>query len=355
MKIKLVLITTLLISSVQNVQAWGGRGHDSICQAAVYLVKNKELKDFLTMRPHTMGHLCNVPDIYWKSLGSEVSKLGNSTHFIDIELIGLSLEKIPLDYKQIVKEYTGSKNQFKEGTIFSIPTEFGSLWWRADQFYRNVVQLKSTFEGAEPPKNSKEEQDDKLAYNSAVYNMMVNMGLMGHYVADNAQPLHTTADYDGFKAGHGGIHSYYEEAVVAQLGEDLQYSITKNAQKIRKSNPKFLTEKTTIEKMRALALLTTKDLATVFKLDPVLKKSELQNKGGLEIKTGAQRKDAAAGLKVYKNIIVTQMARSSLLLANLWDEAYQLAGHPELQKYKSYRTPLTPDFIPPDYFEADKK
>lgn len=355
MKLSILLIASLSFVNFQKSFAWGGRGHDSICQAAVYLVQNKELKNFLTMRPHTMGHLCNVPDIYWKTLGSEVGQLGNATHFIDVEVIGLPLDKIPLDYKTIVKEYTGSKNKFKEGTVYSVPTEFGSLWWRADQFFRRIILLKSSFETAEEPKNGKEEQDEKSVYNSSVYSMMLNMGLMGHFVGDNAQPLHTTADYDGYKAGHGGLHSYYEEAVVAQFGEDLQYNIAKEALKIRKKKPLFLTEKTVVEKMRALALLTTKDLNLVFKLDPILKKSELQMKNGMELKKAADRKDSSEGLKVYKNIIVTQMARSSLLLANLWDEAYLQAGQPRLQAYKSYRTPLTPDFIAPDYFDAEKK
>ena len=65
--------------------AWGGRGHYTICDVATNLVKNEDLKKFLTFRPHVMGHLCNIPDVYWKSLPSEITKDGNAAHFVDGE------------------------------------------------------------------------------------------------------------------------------------------------------------------------------------------------------------------------------------------------------------------------------
>ena len=43
------------------------------------------------------------------------------------------------------------------------------------------------------------------------------------------------------------------------------------------------------------------------------------------------------------------MSRSVLLLANLWDTAYEKAGSPDLSHYKSYRYPFTPDYIEVNY------
>ena len=65
----LIILSAMLIlfSSPRPAHAWGGRGHNTICEAAAFLVKNKELKEFLQLRPHIMGHLCNIPDIQWKN------------------------------------------------------------------------------------------------------------------------------------------------------------------------------------------------------------------------------------------------------------------------------------------------
>lgn len=330
--------------------SWGGRGHDAICQASSFLVKDKTLREFLQHRSHVMGHLCNIPDTYWRGLPAEITKTGNPTHFIDPEVIGLKISEIPLDYSKILKNYTGTENKFKKGAkIYSIPNDFGSVWWRVDQFVRRISALD--FKSAPPPER-KQEQDEKYPYNAQVYEMMVNMGLMGHFVGDAAQPFHNSADYDGYEAGHGGIHSYYETEVVSMMDASLTNEILKRA-KLLKEAP-FLKGPTTLEKMRIFSDVAAKDMPKILKLDPVTKKSVVIKEKGMEIKTAAERKSAEAGLKVFKPLIVEQMARATVMLAHLWDESYKAAGKPDLSKYRSYKYPYSPDFVAPDYISDPK-
>lgn len=49
------------------------------------------------------------------------------------------------------------------------------------------------------------------------------------------------------------------------------------------------------------------------------------------------------------------MARGSLLLANLWDEAYVKAGRPKTCGLQELQHPFTVDFVAPDYFEEPKE
>jgi hypothetical protein len=63
----------------------------------------------------------------------------------------------------------------------------------------------------------------------------------------------------------------------------------------------------------------------------------------------------AVGHQRYKGIIVTELSRSALLLAKLWDDAYVEAGRPRLIASKSYRYPLTVEFVAPDYLPAETK
>lgn len=341
------LLTSLLATSAL---AWGGRGHHTICSTAVFLVKEPGLKEYLVNKPQMMGHLCNIPDTYWKALGPDVGKLGNSTHFIDLELLGLKIEDVPTDFKAIVDKFTGTPNKFKNdgSVIHSIPLEFGSSWWRADQFMKRIADLKAEFEKATPPANFKEEQNENLAFNKLAFQMIVDMGLMGHFVGDNSQPFHTTVDYDGYEAGHGGIHAYYEDGIVGEFDGDLEHRVLKAARSMK--NPSFTKNGTsTVDKMKALSIVSLKEIPKIYKLDPIIKKSELKKEKGMSLKTAAERKPAKVAYAKMDKMIVEQMARSAVLLAHLWDEAYKSAGQPKLASYKSYKFPFTPDFVAPNY------
>ncbi|MGZ3745200.1 MAG: hypothetical protein ACXVB1_05010 [Pseudobdellovibrionaceae bacterium] len=351
-RILLISLLTVICCPPPQAKAWGGRGHAAICEAASFLVKEPGLKEYLKNKPQMMGHLCNMPDFYWRSFGAEAAKAGNPTHFIDVEVLGLKVPEVPLDFKHIMETYTGKPNHFKAGaTLYNIPTEFGSLWWRADQFYRRFLTFSKDLATAEAPKNPKEATDDQLPYNKAAYEMSVSMGLMGHFVGDASQPLHNTADYDGYASGHGGLHAYYEDQVVSEFDGDLSSLILKEARRMK--NAKFLKPKTVIEKMKALSESSMDELKLIFKADPIKKPSTVVIEKGMELKKAAERESAQVGFQKFNKIIVTELARSSLLLAHLWDEAYVEAGKPMLASSKIYKYPLTVDFIAPDYFPKE--
>ncbi len=342
---KLVLIPLLAVVLPGMAQAWGGRGHNAICEASAFLVKDPTLKDFLKFRSHTLGHLCNVPDTYWRSLKGDENKVGAPTHFMDPEVLGFKVGEVPLDYSKLIEEHTGKDNKFKEGKkILSVPEELGSLWWRVDQFMRLISGLN--FKDSPVPEK-KDYQDENHSFNSKVYEMFVNMGLMGHFVGDAGMPFHNSADYDGYKKGHGGIHSYYETDVVSEFGAELTNEIYKKGQSLKSAT--FLKQKTTVEKMRELSTISAKEMEKILKLDPVLNKSALVKEKG-----SADRKSAAVGYKIYRTMIIEEMARSATLLAHLWDEAYVAAGKPDLSKYRGYKYPFTPDFVRPDYIGSEE-
>jgi hypothetical protein len=350
-------ILLVFIFTSQFSFAWGGRGHDAICQSAVFLIKDENLKEYLQNKPHMMGHLCNIPDIYWRNIDPQLMAHGNPTHYTNPELIGLSAKDVPRNMKALIEKYTGTENRIKENfKISSVPQDMGSNWWRADQFFRLAVTAASEVKKQTPPTNSKEEQDDKLAYNKYFYEMIVSMGLMGHFVGDNSQPFHVTSDHDGYAAGHGGIHAYYEDSSVAFFGSDLHFKITQAAKKINAK--KLLQGKDTIEKMQDLGEISVSEVKSILKVDPIITPSTLKIEKGMSLKTPAKRQPASIGFKKFEKLMITQMARSALLLAHLWDEVYRSAGSPEIKAYKSYRYPLMPEFIMPDYYDtraADSK
>lgn len=353
---KYFLLALTFLVATPSAWAWGGRGHSAICETATQLVKNKDLKNFLTFRPQLMGHLCNIPDIYWKSLGDKVTEKEGPSHWINTEVLGLKVQEVPLDYQKIMSDYTGKQNLFwKDEVLTSVPRKLGSLWWRADQFLRLAIGLKPNFTNVVLPKNIKEARNDELPYIQSVYKLMTYMGLLGHYVGDASMPYHSSADHDGWKAGHGGIHSYYEDYVVGQFPPDLDNRIYKKAKELEK-NPKALKflQGSSLEKMRNFSEISFNEVEKVNKVDPIIKKSHMENYEENKPSTPAERKPYEVGYKAFNSLIITEMARSSLLLAAFWDEIYEAIGKPNLAEYKSYKYPFTPDYIPPDYTELSK-
>jgi len=354
-----IICFILFVLAAQDTLAWGGRGHHTLCDAATFLVQEKELREFLTTRPHTMGHLCNIPDIYWRSVSGDLTKEGNPGHFLDWEILGGSIQTIPFDYKKIVADFENKKKANEEGIIRSVPHEFGSLWWRADQFYRRALVGKEALTQSnvaaaptDADKKKKENNDDS-AFNKAVYEFYTNLGIMGHFVGDNSQPLHTTSDYDGYGKGHGGIHGYYEDVMLSAMDADLQIRVVKEARKMLSAARKerFLTEKTLLEKMKALSIASNADIDLLLKADLLKKPSEQVEEHGMKIRKPAEREPLEKTRAKFEPLLVKHLARGAALLAVLWDEAYREAGSPKLSTYRSYKYPLTPEFVMPDYYE----
>lgn len=345
----IILFAVLVSFHTKIVWAWGGRGHDSICETATFLVQEPGLAQFLKSKPHIMGHLCNVPDTQWRSLDKKAKSAGDPTHYVDPEILGFIPKTLPLDLKKLTTDFTGKTNQYDtEKKIFSVTREMGTSWWRVDQFMRLISGLKPIFEKAPAALAKSDEQNEQLPYNKAVYDFLVYSGVMGHFVGDTSMPYHNTTNYDGWKNGHGGIHGYYEDQVVSEISGDLHSKILKGAKKIKKADY-LKSDLSTLEKMRIFSQISFDEIKKLEAWDPLIKKSEVKIENGMSLRTPAQRKLPAEALKKIEPLLISQMARSSVFLAHLWDEAYRSAGKPDLTKYKSYKYPTTVEFIFPDY------
>jgi len=328
-----IAVAISLVAS-QYALGWGERGHHTICEVATRLVQNHQLKAYLLGKGHQMGHVCNIPDIYWRDLGPQ-AKSGDAAHFLNPQKLGYTIESLPTDFDAIVA------NAGKPAS--KVADELGSLWWRADQFFREAVDGGQRAKRSKFP-DAKHEQDKTLPFNRGIYDMLVSMGLMGHFVGDASQPFHNDEDYDGYAAGHGGIHAYYETASVNAMGLDLITEVEAAALDLRAKKDLDLDSGTVVERMKRLSISAAHDLKAVEAADEILSPSQDRPHQFV-----AKRPPSAQGAKAFQNLIVPELARSSLLLAKFWDEAFESSGSPDLFKYHSYRYPLAPDFADLDY------
>lgn len=324
------LLSLLTLITSQNGYGWGERGHHVICEVATRLVTNPELGQFLQGRGHQAGHVCNIPDFHWRSLAAQ-TKPGENSHFMDPENLGYTIDTVPLVFADIAKSKGLSKTQ--------VAIDLGSLWWRADQFFRRA---RTNAEAAKlaPVPSSTQAQDDKHPYNKAVYQFFTDLYLMGHFAGDASMPYHNTSDYDGWAKGRGGIHSYFETACVTAQGLDLVEEVFQIAAPLRAQASPWTSA---VEKIRAVSLLAAADMATLDSLDVLVAPSVESTK------TYAKRPPVAESARRFRPLISKELARSAVLLSELWDAAYETGGKPNLKAYRSYRYPLAPDYVPVDY------
>ncbi len=228
-------------------------------------------------------------------------------------------------------------------------SKLGSNWWRANQFYEMALLHAEEAQKAPLPSDSKQESDDEFPYNKEIFLMMSNLGFMGHFIGDASMPYHNTANYDGWKNGHGGIHKFYETECVDYYPLSLEQDIFKQTK--LKSNEKLFknfaaSDLSVTERMKAISQSAIDDMPKVEKLDKLLKASV---EGDSKKRELAQRDSLDKACPKFYPLFLNQMARSSVLLAQFWDEIYAKAKKPHLKNYKSFRYPLNPDFIPLDY------
>lgn len=309
---------------------WSERGHHAICAVATRLVKTPELSSFLLPKGHMMGHLCNIPDISWRSLSEKETRVGNPTHYFEPDLYGVPLEKVPLNFDEAAVFFSKFTKDF--------PTDIGSAWWRAAQFYNLAIAA-----GKRRLKTAK--QDDAQ---NEILTMVTDMGVMGHFVGDIVQPFHNTSDYDGWKSGHGGIHSYYEGASVDALPLDFESEIFAAANKVTFKKHSEAGAVNIVATMKELATYAHSEIPTLERLDPIVKLSRLSKTEKNEIKIPAVRKASSVGGQVFHTIIVQECARAALALAQFWDNIYLQAGKPDMKALR-YAYPLVPAFVPPNY------
>jgi hypothetical protein len=151
-------------------------------------------------------------------------------HFIDLErlpMAGLDPAKVPSFRLDFVVAFAAGRQAHADrfpvidaarNTDHTAEWE-GFLPWR---IFEDYLRLKSAFSYLK----AFEELGTPDEIANARANVVYYMGVMGHYVGDASQPLHTTMQYDGWKVGpnpkgftaQGGFHSWVDSGFFYRAG-----------------------------------------------------------------------------------------------------------------------------------------
>ncbi len=340
--VHLVVLWTLF--HVDAVVAWGERGHDIVARlAARHLVEQGDEKLFVPFqqREFMLGHLANVPDIVWKSdsVDEKIRSSNRPTHYINLDLVNVnpvSIDDIPLDYAALLKVANIQP-------VTNI-AQLGSAPWRIQQLHQLMTQAFAR------ARESKDRTDLVKHVNSA----LLYGGLMAHFVGDLGNPHHTTSDFDGQATGNGGLHAYFETRVVNELGLQLPDRVFQTMQKDDLIEQRLMQwvnadraglKRDPLRLSLALTLDSYNHLPKLLALDDqfsLIKRSDKSN-------TYARRRHPRKVKKQYESFIVSRLALSSYVLADLWKSAWQQGGSPDLSGFFSFYYPTAPGYIYPDY------
>ena len=345
--------------------AWGERGHDIVTRVAVRLLAAKiapgtPLAAQFGRREFMLGHLANVPDIVWRNQGEAIEEANAPTHFLDLEYVSpeLTFSTIPRTPAQALtrmKELCAAPPRAyvcaaREGSNLN-ESSAGTAPWRAGQLYRLTVDSLKAVSA-----NGK-------SNDAAIDRALLTAGIMSHFIGDLGNPYHATVNYDGWETGQGGIHSYFESAVVSSYRLALDQEVFDAAltgrglERTLRQLPlagRSAMSRDPVDMAMALALDSRSRLDAANAIDlrfAVLKKSGTGPDGK---RVSAERREASELRFKFHELTVERLATAAEVLAALWFFAWEDAGKPDFKGYRSFAYPVSPEFIPPDYLSAAK-
>jgi hypothetical protein len=362
----LAVAVILGLATPPQARAWGERGHDIVTRVAVRLLAARvapgtPLAFQLGRKEFMLGHLSNVPDIVWRNQGEAIEKINAPTHYLDFEYVAPELTlaaapRTPAAALQRMKDLCARPPKayvcpVKEGAQ---PDESsaGTAPWRVGQLFRMTA---ASFRAA----GAGGEEIDSDAVDAA----FLTAGVMSHFVGDLGNPYHASRNYDGWETGQGGIHSYFEGALVSSYRLALAQEVFDAAltgrglERVRKqfpANERAAWSRDPVVLALALTLDSHGRLDDANAIDlkfALLKPSSLGPEGK---RMGAERRNASELRPKFHDLIVERLATAAEVLADLWLQAWEEAGKPSFKGYRSFAYPVAPEFIPPDYLTTPK-
>lgn len=280
----LVMCFGIIFLGSQPVWAWGKRGHETVGSLAARLLAEKHSgSEFLIHHTYDMGYYNNVPDLVWKAVPKTFKK-EFPQHFMDLE----AYSKIPQG------EWTENRKDFFKKHP-KIPLDAGRAWWRVHELAIDckdiAQQLKKT--------GLKQKEQHKLQAR-----WLLTAGVLGHYIADLAQPLHVTENYDGQKNKQRGVHKWFEEHALDHLYPEIHKMVYEKMKSEWEIFHKENEKQSVFELSRKLSENSFKKIEELLKKDKELGRS-----------------DTSKFSMAMKDLAVERLALGGLYLAEIWSRS----------------------------------
>jgi hypothetical protein len=313
--------TALLFALSSTARAWDYEGHRIVNQIAfASLPTNFPAIEINAENAERVAFLAGEPDRWRNTSDLPLKHCNGPDHFIDLDELpdyGLSATNLtPFRYEfagqlalaraknpQHFAPINPAKNEDKTRELV------GFLPWAIEE---NYAKLKSAFSYLKTFEQFGSPEEIVNARQNAVY----VMGIMGHFLGDAGQPLHTTKHFNGWVgenprhfATNSTFHSWVDGGYIHKVG------ISFEEMKGRIRPAQVLAETKRASKEQGIFPVALNFINEQHKLvEPIY---ELNKNGGLSDYGQADSKGRA--------FITQQMLKSGQLLGDLWLSAWETA------------------------------
>ena len=201
-----VLLASFLLFA-GSAFGWGEKGHGIANEAATYETPT-EIPLFFHEAYARLVYLGYDPD-RWRGAGDSLDAVNPPDHFLDYEYVE-NLE-LPVDRYSFIKLLYESGTLDRLGIPFDRP---GFLPWRITELCEKLERQWRIWRTATLDPSEREQVEESIIQIA---------GVLGHYVADSANPHHATIHYNGWVGDPGegyandcDIHSRFETRFVTR-------------------------------------------------------------------------------------------------------------------------------------------
>jgi hypothetical protein len=209
MKFKIAGFTFALVAfaqlGIQNASAWDYEGHHAVNELALASLPPDFGVQWTPALKTRVEYLAGEPD-RWRNINDLPLKQFNSTdHYFDLEdlpLYGLTPQTLPIMRYDFVEDIEKARLQHPDkfppidpdGDADHTRELDGFLPWAITEYYEKLKSDFSTLKAFQTHGGTPEEIANAQA------DIIYVMGVMGHFVGDGSQPLHTTKYFNGWEA-----------------------------------------------------------------------------------------------------------------------------------------------------------
>jgi hypothetical protein len=308
---------------IQLASAWDYEGHRLVNQLALASLPTNF--PAFVRKPEAMERvpfLAGEADRWRNTQDLTLKHLNGPDHYIDLEELadyGLKPESLPVFRYDFVAELAVIRKAHPQKFPEPDPARnedhtrqlVGLLPWAITENYGKIKSGFSYLKAFEQEGGTREEIENAQA------NIIYVMGVMGHFVGDASQPLHTTIHHHGWVGANpnnyttnGRIHSWIDGGYFSKVGganaKELQSKL-RPAQRVLINGQPAKTE----EIFQAVMVFLIEQQKFVEPLYQMEKEGKLSGEGtkGLE----------------GKAFLEAQLVKSAQLLGDIWYTAWQLA------------------------------
>lgn len=189
--LSLLAIMTALLLQPDGARAWGDSGHKMTGRAAATDLP-KEMPKFFRNSGAQLEYLNPEPDRWRSRVLVEMNEAYSIDHFVDIEMVPPAAFDAKDRFAYLTAVYEGGVKK---------PEDAGALHFHMLELYQ---RLRTEF-------NLWRNAKDKQTRAWIEQRIINDAGTLGHYVADGANPHHTTVHYNGWNKAYPNPNNYTTE------------------------------------------------------------------------------------------------------------------------------------------------